>query len=331
MWIDSFDGLSDNNRNWYTSIFPACNNLILYSIDGSKPIKKDIFSNSTNNVNVTLRNVIINNHINNVPVVINEDAFKNCTGLTSFYVYLGHSASSIDNNAFNGCSNLYNFDLNTSTDIRIDWNAFNGCVKLTSLIIPLTVVTINTNPNSRDSGKFTNFTTVTIDANTLNVFYNNQPNHDATSYFSSIFGTVSTVTITNINTINYIKDNSFHGVTSLTNVSIAETITSIGSYAFKTCGFYSITIPSNIVSIGNGILSNCRSLTAVNLSQNISIINYQTFEICTSLRYITIPDNVTRISLSAFNSCTSITSITFSSNSILNYIDDYAFYLCILP
>ena len=326
MWIDSFDGLSDNNRNWYTSIFPACNNLILYSIDGSKPIKKDIFSNSTNNV--TLRNVIINNHINNVPVIINEDAFKNCTALTSFYVYLGHSASSIDNNAFNGCSNLYNFDLTTSTDIRIDWNAFNGCAKLTSLIIPLTVVTINTNPNSRDSGKFTNFTTVTIDANTLNVFYTNQDNINEFSYFSSIFGTVSTVTITNINTINYIKDYSFHGVTSLTNVSIEETITSIGSYAFKTCGFYSITIPSNIVSIGNGILSNCRSLTAVNLSQNISIINYETFERCISLIYITIPDNVTRISVSAFNRCTSITSITFSSNSILNYIHDYAFYLC---
>ena len=86
----------------------------------------------------------------------------------------------------------------------------------------------------------------------------------------------------------------------------------------------SITIPNSVTSIGGSAFSNCSSLTSINIPNRVTSIGAYAFYDCTGLTSITIPNSVTSIGSSAFEGCSGLTSITIP-NSVTS-IDGYAFY-----
>lgn len=67
----------------------------------------------------------------------------------------------------------------------------------------------------------------------------------------------------------------------ITNVTIPETVTSIGDGAFYRCRLLSsITIPESVVSIGYSAFSDCRSLTSITIPKNIETIEESAFVDC---------------------------------------------------
>jgi len=119
---------------------------------------------------------------------------------------------------------------------------------------------------------------------------------------------------------------AFENCTSVTSVTIPNSVTDIGG-AFENCiNLTSVIIGSSVTNMTNAFLG-CRSLTSVTIPNSVTIIGVGTFENCTSLTNVTIPNSVTYIADSTFRNCISLTSITIP-NGVTNIEGYWAFDGC---
>lgn len=99
--------------------------------------------------------------------------------------------------------------------------------------------------------------------------------------------------------------------TSLTSVTISDSVSIIGSNAFWGCGVLSnLHIGSSVTTIGDSAFVDCESLTNIVLPNSLITIGGSAFVNCRSLSSIDIPSSVTYIGDSAFRNCINFTSIT---------------------
>ena len=137
----------------------------------------------------------------------------------------------------------------------------------------------------------------------------------------------SLTSITIPNSVTSIGWGAFRDCASHTSIAIPDSVTSIGGWAFINCALLtSITIPNNVTSIGSGAFSDCTALTSITIPNSVTSIGSRAFEDCTSLTSITIPNSVTSIGKLALSDCISLTSITIPDS--VTSIGDGAFSGC---
>lgn len=175
--------------------------------------------------------------------------------------------------------------------------AFTNSVGMTSIEIPGSVITI---PNGLFGG-CAQLVSVVVDEN--NLVYDSRENCNA------IIETAS-------NTL----------VNGCKGTIIPNGITSIGERAFYTSSVTSIVIPNSVTTIGINAFQNCRTMTSIELSDNLETIEEEAFNGCQKLQSIVIPNTVTTIGKGAFNSCVAMTSVTLPENLVT--IEDETFYMC---
>ena len=115
-----------------------------------------------------------------------------------------------------------------------------------------------------------------------------------------------------------IPDDAFEDCKTLVGITIPNSVTSIGDYAFSGTGLTSVTIPNSVISIGDGAFSSDVSIDSPNIEGGI-LYNKTKTEIIYVPRGIsgnvTIPNSVTTIEWGAFYYCFDLTSITVDSGN----------------
>ena len=208
---------------------------------------------------------------------IGENAFELCLGLAS--VETPESVVEINNYAFNGCENLSDVKLNRGLKL-IGRGAFFG-TSITSIKIPNTVIAMGTNNGNSVFSGAKKLKSVEFE-----------------------YGMLS------------IPSNALENCSDVTNVSIPDSATNIGNYAFCGCsGFTSVKIPDSVTNIENAAFYGCTGLTSIEIPDSVTYIGSYVFANCTGLTSIEIPDSVTNIGSNALYGCTALKTLNVVENS----------------
>ncbi len=156
--------------------------------------------------------------------------------------------------------------------------------------------------------------------------------NDSTYYSLSGIGTATVKNIVIASTYNgkpvkKIDDSAFYEYNKLVNITIPNSIESIGEYAFFCCsGLTSVSLPDSVKSIATSAFEGCAGLKHVQFGNSVESIGVAAFSQCDALQTVKLPDSVLSIGNTAFYACDNLKSVIIGNN--VELIDTYTFWCC---
>ena len=140
--------------------------------------------------------------------------------------------------------------------------------------------------------------------------------------------------------VTFISSGAFKGCTSLTSVTIPDSITEIYPFVLDECdSLCTINVAANNMNYSseNGVLFDKEKTLLIRYPQkkddktytipdSVTEINSSAFSGCTLIENVIIPDSTTSVGRSAFEECTSLISVIIGNG--VTYLGDYAFDGC---
>jgi len=222
----------------------------------------------------------------------------------AYYNGNGYTVTVIDNYAFSYCRGLTGTLVIPNTIEEIGDDAFSHCGFTGVVTIPASVEWIGYTPFYDCNG---------IDGfvvDPANAYYDSRDNCNAIILTDSNKLVIGCKNSTISNTIVAIEEDAFMLVSGLTSITIPNSVTTIGGWAFWYTGLTSINIPSTVTSIGTNPFAGCADLTSITVESDNAvydsrndcnaIIKTSTNELISGCQNSVIPDGVTRIGEFAF-------------------------------
>ena len=296
--------------------------------EGTKAIADSAFEDYTRLKSITIPDSVTN---------IGDKAFYGCTGLTGI-ITIPDSVTSIGYGTFRSCYGLTSITIPNSVT-RIGNYAFEGCAGLTSITIPDSVTSIGVSA-FEECYRLTSVYITDLAAwcnISFGSYYANPLSEAEKLYINGVLATDITIP----DSVTSIGKYAFYGCDSLTSVTIPDSVTSIGDRAFYGCsGLTSIYITdlaawcnipfgshyANPLYSAEKLYINGELVTDITIPDSVTSIGESAFCDCDSLTSVTIPDSVTSIGKSAFAWSTGLKSVTIGAG--VTSIGNYAFSRC---
>lgn len=292
--------------------------------------------------------IIIPSTYNGKPVTeVADDAFFNCDNITG--VYLPDTITRIGNRAFCGCAALSEIVLGTGVTYIGTW-AFRYSYNFNEITIPESVTYIGgqafeycaeglliyCEASSKPSGWHSSWNPDNLDVIWGCDRYEYTLLGDGTYSIKAKVGAAIPNDVIIPSTaygrvVTHIGEDAFSGYTDIISVTIPDSITSIGDYAFANCsmlGTVNIGENSQLTSIGKEAFYEVTEIVTMFLPDSLTTIGDSAFAL-SSIETLAIPDNVTSIGFECFRD-SNLRTITFGANSKLSYLGGYAFTDCSL-
>ena len=142
-------------------------------------------------------------------------------------------------------------------------------------------------------------------------------NRKVTSIGYRAFANNSTITgVTIPDSIKSIGEEAFYECTELTGIVIPDSVTSLGKSAFYECTkLVSLTLGTGIKTISTSTFCDCKALASIVIPDGVTTIETNAFDHCESAKSVTIPKSVTEIASSAFSYTYSVESFTVAEDN----------------
>ena len=240
----------------------------------------------------SLENCIVPNNV----TTLGEGAFKNDSMLAS--VVLSNRLPILNKEIFSNCVVLDNLSIPSSVT-EIKDNAFTKCTSMKNLRIEngTEVMTVGRGLNGA--------TSMFRDCPIEKLHLGRWLTYDVNSYTCA----------------------PFEGRENLTELTLGETVGTIGKYLFKNCtALPEVVVPNGVESIGEEGFYNCQSLTRLTLGEGLTSLGEKAFARNISLDNVKMPSTLTAISDGCFSGCSNLVNLEL--NSGLEIIGPRAFENC---
>ena len=106
----------------------------------------------------------------------------------------------------------------------------------------------------------------------------------------------------------------FADCSSLKQINLPSTLTSLGEGAFRNSSIKALEIPESQISIADSLFYSCDSLELVKFSSNTKSVGVAAFAYCTTLTSLKLPELIKSIPQLLFAGCKSLETVTIPAN-----------------
>ncbi|MEI6754419.1 MAG: leucine-rich repeat protein [Paludibacter sp.] len=249
------------------------------------------------------------------------------------------SVTSIGDRAFNNSSGLQSIFTHSIIPAEINNNTFDDNVKLNcKLVIPsgslprysaasvwqdfAKMSEVNTNTDTEITINGINYRI--LSPTTLTVIAGDYKGDIIDGQYSGNITIPSTLDYYDSHfTVVAIDKEAFNWSLNIKNITLPESIISIGENAFHFSSLKSINIPNSVKTIAKDAFYQCIHLTSITLPESVTTLGDEAFIYCGALATVNLPKNLTSIGIGVFCYCSSLTTITIPES--VTTIKDNAF------